>query len=431
MRFIVLSFTIFMTGCAATWESSNVVETMSKSQQKDILNDKPTANAAHIYLYRESAFAGFLAAWPVQFNNEKVGMLKNGTFLVIKTNPGTHYLYPEEHIISAFSVGIEKTTIDTKGGQSYFFRHGRDAFQSSALKFMPVAASTARKELSGYDLVSIIEKFNNGDKGAALACKYWTKTSGITDEVKAWRDIVKNVDKLRLEISKKKNPILGYDRSVKIKERSIPYDKVISVFNIADKVGKGDYKGAAQDAGGEMISFLVPFAGQYKALLDATKTSIDSVIANWTADLYLTKSYLKLSDIINHEITRSVTLNTPYYASELLNPRTPLYQKMLAREKKFFYKWRESQEFKDDFGFGIEAQANRSKIRQVLGKEAHPSEIYKHFYRKIVHDQKGYIEVSYNETIEYLMYEEMHEMKPKIINAVCSELHKVTRLKNE
>jgi len=64
-----------------------------------------------------------------------------------------------------------------------------------------------------------------------------------------------------------------------------------------------------------------------------------------------------------------------------------------------------------------------------LGKEAHPSEIFKHFYRKIVTDQKDFIKLTYNETMEDMMFSEEERMRPKIIKSVCSELYNLSKIK--
>ncbi len=429
---LILIMTFLFSGCASTWKSSQ--EVSSGQIAMDLLREEVPSNQAYLFVFRESGFRGSLTAWPVQLNNKKIGMIKNGGVLLIKVPPGEHYLLPEEHL-GVFGGDEKINKINVEGGKRYFYSHITGNGFTVTVRFDSMSENEASEMIANYPLTGMHDAGKGDsieeDLSGSIACTSWSSKNGISDEDKAWSDIYNNVETLRKEILKLGDSSFDYDRPIKISGKKIDFGKITTAIKVIEKVSNWDFEGAAKDVANETISYLVPVAGQYKALLDATKTSIQSVIDNWTSDIFLSPSYNKLRDIINRDIVRSKKMSRPYYPSHFLKKQTKLYRKMFKHERSFFIKWKASQEFEDDFDFGKTAQKNRARIRQLLKKEASPAEIYRLFYQKIVNDQKSYIEITYNETMEDLMYKESSKMKPKLIKAVCRELNRVEQAKKK
>ncbi len=182
-----------------------------------------------------------------------------------------------------------------------------------------------------------------------------------------------------------------------------------------------------------MIGYLVPLAGQYKALLDAVKTSGDAVIQNWTESLYLSSAFQDLETRIMNEVKKGATQKNPYYASGLLDRRSSIYKTMFQRERAIYHKWKRSQAYEETFDESKKGAENWARLRQVLKKQPLPVEIYKHFYDKILqHKQtRSHIIVTYDRVTEDMMYDEMEETKPLIIKSVCKKLAKLVNEKNK
>jgi hypothetical protein len=436
MKLLIIPVLLLMTACVSTWQSSAVVHSLGSAAAQKVLSEKVPEDGVHVYLYRKSGYVGSLTAWPVQLNGIKIGTLKNGAFLLIKTNAGKKILYPEMHagILDGDGTSFQ---FDTKKGQTYFLKHGTSSIYSSELTFFSVHAGIAKAELGSYSLVGIHDEYKQTETTlvGAVSCKYWKPKVGITDEEKAWREIKKNIKTLRTELYKLKNTDVNLDKSVKIKGTDIPLAKLMTTVDVLKKVNEGDYKGAAQDVSSELISYLVPFAGQYKAFLDAGKTSVDAVLANWTESLYLMPAYQALDTMYAHEIARGNKLRKPYYPTAFLKGSSklnPLYQEMKNRERAIYLRWKDSSEYAHDFDIGAAegisfvstASENASRLRHLIGHEPIPVEIYTHFYKKILEDRRSQIISTYENVMEELMFDEMYDMKPKVISAVCSQLHK-------
>jgi hypothetical protein len=211
---------------------------------------------------------------------------------------------------------------------------------------------------------------------------------------------------------------------VDIKGRSIPIDKILTTISIIKKVDNGDFKGAAQDVSSEAISYMLPVAGQYKAILDTTKTAIDSVIANWVEDLYDTQSYNWIRNRVNKEVLRGAKKRDPFYPTPLLKRSSPLYNKMFKIERAIYQEWKMSQAYDEDFFTSKGSSAIWARLRQKLGKQPLPAEIFRHFYLDIIKNQKSYIEVTYERVMEDKLFDESSDMREVIIEAVCKESSK-------
>ncbi|WP_419765075.1 MAG: DUF2846 domain-containing protein [Arcobacter sp.] len=159
MRLVLLFLSVLFlfTGCVSSgWESSMSVP--SKNSQ-GILTAAVPKNSSYIYVYREDEFRGSATAWHLQLNNEPVGKLKNGSYLLIKTNPGEKMFNPDSHVM-----GLEDKpfTLDAQGGKAYFLKHGNEDIFSSEVTFFPKPATEIRTKLKSYSLVNIHEMYDSG-----------------------------------------------------------------------------------------------------------------------------------------------------------------------------------------------------------------------------------------------------------------------------
>ena len=179
--------------------------------------------------------------------------------------------------------------LDAKAGERYYLRNGIPSAWTSQVVFRQVDKSEAEKLIPTYKHLSTYSDYK--PTKTAQQCKYWNPKTGITDEEKALKEIQKLLkSSTKSVIADATNGKSKKMTSVDIKGRSIPIDKILTTINIIKKVDNGDFKGAAQDVSSEAISYMLPAAGQYKAILDATKLASVFFIANWVEDLYATQS---------------------------------------------------------------------------------------------------------------------------------------------
>jgi len=326
---LLLAFIIvFFTGCTSTPKPTKVV---SQSTTSSITyNNNVPDDGTYIYLFRESEFHGSLSSWPVIFEGKKIGDLTNETYILVKTNPGKKHISPESNL-GIFAGSTEVFELDAKAGESYYLRNGIPSAFTSQVIFTQVANSRAEKLIPTYKHLSTYNDYKSTK--VKQQCKYWSPKTGITDE------------DTESVISDATNGTSKELTSVNIKGRSIPVDKILTTINIIKKVDNGDFKGAAQDVSSEMISYMLPMAGQYKALLDATKTAIDSVIANWVEDLYTIQSYNWVRNRVNKEVLRGAKKRNPFYPTPLLKRSSPLYAKMFKIERAMYLEWLASREY--------------------------------------------------------------------------------------
>ncbi len=157
MKSLLLSLVLLFlfTGCASSkWESSATVGSMNS---QGILNATVPSNSSYIYVYREDEFRGSATAWHLGLDGKPIGKLKNGSYLLIKTNPGKKQLTPESHVISLEDKPFE---FNAEGGKAYFFRHGNADIFSSEVTFFPNPTEATRTKLASYSLVNIHEAYD-------------------------------------------------------------------------------------------------------------------------------------------------------------------------------------------------------------------------------------------------------------------------------
>ena len=130
------------------------------------MNEAVSQDESHIFIYRESGFIGSLTAWPIQLDSRKIGALKNGTFILIKTQPGKVKLLPENHL-GVYSDEVEGHEFNAYGGKEYYLKHGPDSIYTSKMKFKRMDKETSSKELQKYNLVKVFDD-RNTNRGVSI-----------------------------------------------------------------------------------------------------------------------------------------------------------------------------------------------------------------------------------------------------------------------
>ncbi|MCY0149303.1 DUF2846 domain-containing protein [Hoeflea sp. G2-23] len=164
MKYLFLILLFIASGCSSTWESSSAVSTRGSGEQRTIVaastQRAESLNGDEVFLliYREGGFVGSATAWPVQYNGTKIGALKNGSFIAIKTNAGIKTLTPESHL-GIYSEGVEQFELNADAGRTYYLKHGPDSIYTSKVKIRQVPAAKASAEIAKYSLVKVINEY--------------------------------------------------------------------------------------------------------------------------------------------------------------------------------------------------------------------------------------------------------------------------------
>jgi len=164
MKYPLLTLLFIVSGCSSTWESSSAVATRGSSEQRKIVaasaERAESLNGDEVFLliYREGGFVGSATAWPVRYNGAKIGALKNGSFIAIKTNAGIKTLTPESHL-GIYSEGVEQFELNADAGRTYYLKHGPDSIYTSKVKIRQVPAAKASAEIAKYSLVKVINEY--------------------------------------------------------------------------------------------------------------------------------------------------------------------------------------------------------------------------------------------------------------------------------
>jgi len=155
---------VILVSCSPTWESSGAVSTQSSGEQRKIVAasaeraDSLNGDEVFILIYREGGFIGSATAWPLQYNGIKIGALKNGSFIAIKTNAGAKKLTPESHL-GVYSEGVEQFALNAGAGRTYYLLHGPDSIYTSKVKIREIPATKARAEIAKSSLVKVVNDY--------------------------------------------------------------------------------------------------------------------------------------------------------------------------------------------------------------------------------------------------------------------------------
>lgn len=152
---------VALSACEAGWESSETVRTESLSTSRQALATTSSGSLVNgdevfLILYREKGFHGSATAFPVIYEGRRIGALKNGTFIVVKTNAGSKSLFPEERLMTMQG---EPFLINAQPGSTYYLRHGLDTLWESDYKFRVVDTAEGQAQVSGMRLVHVLDEY--------------------------------------------------------------------------------------------------------------------------------------------------------------------------------------------------------------------------------------------------------------------------------
>jgi len=405
---------LLLAGCASDPQPPQSSKPSNKKEQSSF-KEKPPSDGAYIYLLRESEFHGSLSSWPVLFNGKEIGSLTSEGYILIKTNPGTKEIKPHSNF-GILSGGVESFQLQAKEGESYYLRHKLPGMFESDIKFILLPKEEGENLISHYKHLKTYSDYKPSKK--IKPCKYWNPQIGIKNEEKAYKEISQKLLKMQNESIDK-----GLKRSsaIPIKGRRISVNKILKITTILQKIDNGQYKKAAEDVSSEAISYVLPIAGEYKAVLDTTKTAIDSILLNWMEDLYSIQSYRWLLDRINKEVLTGYKNEDPYYPTLLLERSSPIYNEMLKRERAIYIQWKNSDEYYEDFFASKKTAGIWARLRQKFGHEPKPVEIFKLFYTDIINNQRGFITRTYTRVMQDKLSDEADNTKILLIKSVCQE----------
>lgn len=169
--------------------------------------------------------------------------------------------------------------------------------------------------------------------------------------------------------------------------RNISVSKALNIMKMIEAGTSGDWQKVKGD-GAEFITGLAsPTTGGYLAVHKAARQAIQATIRNWSEDLYATKAYNNLSDIVNQQVIASYKNGAPYMPSYLCGDDANLRNRMQAIEANMFKRWEKNHET----AVIQLMHTHQAKLRQRMKKDPVRIEVFNHFLRKIVGDQRGYI----------------------------------------
>ncbi|MFH2204394.1 MAG: hypothetical protein ABIJ96_14850 [Elusimicrobiota bacterium] len=245
-----------------------------------------------------------------------------------------------------------------------------------------------------------------------VRCTQWGPKTGIADE-----------DKALIEIGKLLRDSIGDEfgtveiLSPKGKAFNLGPSMVYKAISVVEDIFKGEYEKAAGTAADGVIGYLVPVAGQYKALLDAAKTAGKAVIENWVRDLELHPAYEKVSDLVEKEVVAGAKRGEPYIPSVWVRGRE-IYPAMRERERMMYETWKTS----DEFFLKFQQDGYHARIRQKYGQDLDDQKIFNRFFYSVIQDQRGFIESNYKRVIEEQMFDQAYKLRRPMITQVCKRL---------
>ncbi len=252
----------------------------------------------------------------------------------------------------------------------------------------------------------------------SVGCSYWDAEKGITDDDKAWKEILKQLKSIKKgKKNIKFNVPLPKGKIFKAKAGS-----VIKAWKVVDHVFAGEYEKAGKQMGGALASKLVPVFGQYKAVLDAFELSAKAVIDNWVADLELHDSYKLVATMVQQQVVIGAKKGDPYLPSHWVRGNKALWKKMRKKESLMFSDW-EGSEDTNNLLYGTWKKGGwQSRIIQKYGKMLNDKKIFNRFFYSVVKDMRGFIQSNYNRIKEDKVFDEAYDTQPKLIKSVCSAI---------
>ncbi|WP_022851672.1 carboxypeptidase-like regulatory domain-containing protein [Limisalsivibrio acetivorans] len=194
----------------------------------------------------------------------------------------------------------------------------------------------------------------------------------------------------------------------------------LDFIRIAEAAYNGDWKVAREQSAETAIGYFYPLVGQYMGLHKTARIAIESVIANWSDELYETRAYKDLLDILNDQVLAAAKNREPYIPSYSLDPGTPLRQRMVDYEDRMYSVWMSKSP-----DIEIQTGGNPARIRQILGHDFEDMrEVFNHFLVQIVYNQRGYIQTTFNRVTEQAAKEAALEVKKQAFESARIALKK-------
>lgn len=215
---------------------------------------------------------------------------------------------------------------------------------------------------------------------------------------KAWDQLESTIDMLavgQMVSDMEKRNIIPFD--VYIDGNKVGPGQVLDVMKILEAMTAGDWNAAGKQTVDTTLAFYFPMVGQYIAVHRTLRMAGESIMENWVQDLYATKAYRDIVDIMNRFVLERAKQNKSfvplvYYEGDNpdLDKHSALYKEMVEVEKAIFAQWLATDPF-------IELQdgGNPARLRQVFGRDPSERMTFEHFYKVALRDQLGYIQTTF------------------------------------
>ncbi|MGE4318838.1 MAG: hypothetical protein AB7E96_08015 [Deferribacterales bacterium] len=214
------------------------------------------------------------------------------------------------------------------------------------------------------------------------------------------------------------NKILELKTNTKL--GALQISQALKVYGAFDAVYKGEWDKLAGQAADDIITKMWPMLGSYMALHSAVKTSFEAMLANWSQDLYATKAYKNVVNVMNDAVVNQAVNQEPYLPSSYLKPGSDGYKSMKAMEDRMFKVWMNTNP--DD---ELMIKKNKYLLIHVFGKAPkNDREVFDGFLDRAVMDQKSYIMTTYERVRE----EAMREMMRKYYEKTVADLKKQQKM---
>jgi len=164
LKLFLVSALFILAGCSSKYEFATSVETQGTA--KAIVNAQVPKDSSYIYVYHENGLQGAAMAWFINYNGKKEFKIKNGSYFLIKTDPGKKVLTP---VVTVMGATEKALTLDAKAGQAHFLKLDYSGFWVAEFTLFPQMDKLATRDLlSPYDLVDIYEDYDPSLKRAML-----------------------------------------------------------------------------------------------------------------------------------------------------------------------------------------------------------------------------------------------------------------------
>ena len=164
-------------------------------------------------------------------------------------------------------------------------------------------------------------------------------------------------------------------------------------LKIGEAAASGDYGTARDESAKWAVGKMSPMAGTALAAIEALKVSADAVIANWVEDLYSTRAYQAVGSLVVETVVDRAKKDRAFLPSIWVKGANRdgsldyTAEQMRAVESELFERWR------NEYQVDIDTleYAMGSRLRQELGYDPGPRQLFNHFYAMTVRDMRGFL----------------------------------------